>query len=198
MPGRPSPQARSFRANRAEAGPPTVRPARSCYDGEAERLLRSPVRTGVTPMSRLDLRYALAALALSATTLLASPISPALAAGTADLSLTLSADSTTVHSGEQVVIRARLGHTAAGTSAGALEIMLDNSFTNVRVESMTVGYRCTWGPDKFFDAAVKTVKCTTNRIDEGDVITVLAKAPINGKRFVVAGVSPLGAVDPDD
>jgi hypothetical protein len=147
-------------------------------------------------MTRFSFRFALAALALSATTVLVTPTPAALAAKQADLSVRMTADRTTVQTRDQVTIHTFLNHTAAGTSGGVVDIWVASAFSNVRLGNSTDGYRCTIGPGNFLGSRATKVSCTKSVIGN-DSIVVLATAPINGDYGFFAQVRPTDGVDPD-
>jgi hypothetical protein len=147
-------------------------------------------------MSRFSIRYTLAAVVLSIATLAASPTTAALAAGGTDLGVSISADRTTVYSREDVTFRVNpKNHTGSG--GGTVKVMMSEYFRNVRMGYSTGGYRCTIGPDKFFDVDVTMVTCTKSSIGN-DVLVIHAKAPQAGTSKVLAWVEATNGPDPDD
>ncbi|MGE3267954.1 MAG: hypothetical protein AB7P40_04355 [Chloroflexota bacterium] len=147
-------------------------------------------------MARFSVRYTLAALALSVSALAASPTTAALAAGPTDLGVSITADDTTVYSRAEVAFRVNVrNHTGSG--GGTVKVMLSDYYRNVRMGNSTGGYRCTIGPDTFFDADVTMVTCTKSSIGN-DVLTILAKAPSGGTFGTVTWVEPTNGPDPDD
>jgi hypothetical protein len=153
-------------------------------------------------MARFSIRYTLAALALSITTLAVAPTAPALAAPTQaapgpDFNFSMTTDNAAAKTRQQIYVRVRVGLTNTQSGPARIEMLFEDSFTNVKFVPASPGYTCTTGPDTFFDAKVTKMVCTTNRVNPGDTFRVSMNAPLIKTSTFFGGVRPIGAEDPD-